>query len=78
MRACRRVELPQMTRLAGERFAQACVRDGCGDFDVHLTVSGGQVVCIAYTDEGHRADTVLFQHDGDFFTSAMEEVGRRG
>lgn len=71
-----RDELPQGIRLAAERFAAACQRDGCGKLVSQVGAQDGQVVWVSFDSEAlgvHQSFVRL--RGGDYARSiAYEEA----
>lgn len=70
------VELPQGIRLAAERFAAACRRDGCGELVAGVGAEHGRVVWISFdsTKLGVH-ETFVRLNSGEYMRSiAYEEA----
>lgn len=65
-------ELPQGIRLAAERFASACKRDGCGEIVASVFAENGTVVCITFdsTKLGVHESFVRLR-SGEYIRSSM-------
>ena len=63
-------ELPQGIRIAAERFAAACERDGCGGIVANVGAEHGKVLWVSFNSEELGVhESFVRLHDGTYMRS---------
>ena len=77
--AYEKVALPQGVRIAAERFASACERDGCGGLVASVGAEQGKVIWVSFYNERLGVNETLFRtHDGAYMKNVIPKEALDG